>query len=102
MTQSLEAFTLRPVDLTRPNWAASTHKSRCTVFARDELSARRIARNQFRIAVARPMGQPVPMSPWLNDDDVDRKSGGEGKSVSARVDLGGRRIIKQKQTLQHK
>src|SRR3546814_20815132 len=26
----------------------------------------------------------------------DRKSGGEGKSVSVRVDLGGRRIIKKK------
>jgi len=70
MTQSLEAFTLRPVDLTSPNWAASTHKSRCTVFARDERSARRIASNQFRIAVSRTMGQPIPTSPWLNDDDV--------------------------------
>src|SRR3546814_14449457 len=28
----------------------------------------------------------------------DRKSGGEGKSVSVRVDLGGRRIIKKKTT----
>src|SRR3546814_16036574 len=27
---------------------------------------------------------------------VDRKSGGEGKSVSVRVDLGGRRIMKNK------
>src|SRR3546814_14520436 len=27
---------------------------------------------------------------------VDRKSGGEGKGVSVRVDLGGRRIIKKK------
>src|SRR3546814_15792768 len=30
------------------------------------------------------------------DGDVDRKSGGEGKRVSVRVDLGGRRIIKKK------
>src|SRR3546814_18451685 len=28
--------------------------------------------------------------------DIDRKSVGEGKSVSVRVDLGGRRIIKNK------
>src|SRR3546814_16624553 len=28
----------------------------------------------------------------------DRKSGGQGKSVSVRVDLGGRRIIKKKST----
>ena len=70
MTQPLEAFTLRPVDLTRPNWAASTHKSRCTVFARDERAARRIASNQFRIAVASTMGKPSPTSPWLSEDDV--------------------------------
>lgn len=70
MTSPLEAFTLRPVDLTSPNWAASTHKSRCTVFARDERAARRIASNEFRIAVARTMGQPIPSSPWLNEDDV--------------------------------
>jgi len=70
MSIPLEAFTLRPVDLTSPNWAASTHKSRCTVFARDERAARRIASNEFRIAVARTMGQPIPTSPWLNEDDV--------------------------------
>lgn len=70
MTRLLEAFTLRPVDLTSPNWAASTHRSRCTVFARDERTARRIASNEFRIAVARTMGQPLPTSPWLNEDDV--------------------------------
>src|SRR3546814_14206648 len=36
---------------------------------------------------------------FADDDDaggVDRKSGGEGKSVSVRVDSGGRRIIKTK------
>lgn len=70
MTQPLEAFTLRPVDLTSPNWVASTHKSRCTVFARDERAARRIASNQFRIVISRTMGQPIPTSPWLSDEDV--------------------------------
>lgn len=70
MTHALEAFTLRPVDLTRPNWAASTHKSRCTVFAKDEGTARRIASNQFRIVVSRTVGQPNPTSPWMSDDDV--------------------------------
>ncbi|MCW0232592.1 MAG: hypothetical protein OJJ21_03235 [Ferrovibrio sp.] len=70
MTTSLEAFTLRPVDLTSPNWSTSTHKSRCTVFARDEPSARRIASNEFCIAVARTMGRPLPTSPWLDEDEV--------------------------------
>src|SRR3546814_15061833 len=31
--------------------------------------------------------------------DLDRKSGGEGKSVVLRVDPGGRRIIKKKNTI---
>lgn len=70
MTSTLEAFTLRPVDLTSPNWAASTHRSRCTVYARDERMARRIASNEFRLTVARTMGQPVPTSPWLDEDEV--------------------------------
>src|SRR3546814_11696004 len=33
--------------------------------------------------------------------DEDRKSAGSGKSVSVRVDLGGRRILKQKNTRAH-
>lgn len=70
MNANLEAFTLRPVDLTSPNWAVSSHRSRCTVFARDEKAARRIASNEFRIAVVRTMGQPIPTSPWLDEDEV--------------------------------
>lgn len=70
MHQHLEAFVLRPVDLTSSNWLASTHRSRCTVFAKDERAARRIASNEFRIAVVRTMGQPIPTSPWLDEDEV--------------------------------
>jgi len=70
MPPYLEAFTLRPVVLTSPNRAASSHKSRCTVFAQDERAARRIASNEFRITVARTTGQPLPPSSWLNEDDV--------------------------------
>src|SRR3546814_12191824 len=33
--------------------------------------------------------------------DTDRKSVLEGKGVSVRVDLGGRRVIKKKKTIQH-
>src|SRR3546814_15844207 len=36
------------------------------------------------------------------DDGTDRKSVVEGKSVSVRVDLGGRRIIKKKKQQQNK
>src|SRR3546814_19261967 len=35
-------------------------------------------------------------SGWHGAADLDRKSVGEGKSVSVRVDLGGRRSIKKK------
>src|SRR3546814_20706208 len=38
---------------------------------------------------------------WVGNDDnspLDRKSVVEGKSVSVRVDLGGRRILKKKKT----
>src|SRR3546814_13867485 len=39
---------------------------------------------------------------WLPDQiPSDRKSVVEGKSVSVRVDLGGRRIIKKKKTKKH-
>src|SRR3546814_11626876 len=34
--------------------------------------------------------------PFGDAEDADRKGVGEGKSVSTRVDLGGRRIIKKK------
>src|SRR3546814_17939117 len=36
-------------------------------------------------------------SAFVGSETVDRKSVGQGKSVSVRVDLGGRRIIKKKQ-----
>src|SRR3546814_11088842 len=38
----------------------------------------------------------------VSEMERDRKSDGEGKSVSVRVDLGGRRFIKKKRTKQEK
>lgn len=70
MNHPIEALVLRPVNLTSTNWSVSRHRSRCTVFARDERTARRIASNEFRIAVARTMGQPIPTCPWLDEDEV--------------------------------
>src|SRR3546814_19702576 len=64
------------------------------------------------IPVPVPLGGPgivQPMSALLRTDDgalwvpvagagVDRKSGGEGNSVSGRVEIGGRLLIKKKRT----
>src|SRR3546814_12668904 len=41
-----------------------------------------------------PTGRPG--MPGFAPGCLDRKSGGEGKSVAVRVDLGGRRLIKKK------
>src|SRR3546814_17056408 len=38
----------------------------------------------------------MPYTKWEDDEAVDRKSDVSGKSVSVRVELGGRRIIKKK------
>src|SRR3546814_1491829 len=54
-----------------------------------------------RAGARRGRGAPHPRGPGrggLRDYPADRKSVVQGKSVSVRVDLGGRRIIKQKNT----
>src|SRR3546814_12825488 len=49
------------------------------------------------LQAAAEMAPPPPIGIDPNDPQwADRKSVGEGKSVSVRVDLGGRRIIKKK------
>src|SRR3546814_18296761 len=44
---------------------------------------------------------PTPPGRYAGGQVRDRKSGGEGKSVSVRVDLGGRRFIKKKKKNNH-
>src|SRR3546814_11060622 len=62
-----------------------------------------LPRGAIRLPRARPE-TPIPRTgpgaPWQSAKD--RKSVGEGKSVSVRVDLGGRRIIKKKKNTKHK
>src|SRR3546814_15890761 len=54
---------------------------------------------QTRVVRMNPVRTPPPTrSGLVTNGIVDRKSVVEGKSVSVRVDLGGRRIIKTKRT----
>src|SRR3546814_16952097 len=65
------------------------------------IPARRLSRQSFRDVLAAPQrgsaGQSRSRRRW-----TDRKSGAEGKSVSVRVDLGGRRTNKKKKNKQLK
>src|SRR3546814_14892452 len=45
-----------------------------------------------------PTEEPAPTAEPAPEPTADRKSVGEGKSVSVRVDLGGSRIIKKKKS----
>src|SRR3546814_12278558 len=47
------------------------------------------------LLLGEPPVEPDPFEPW-----IDRKSVVQGKSVSVRVDLGGRRIIKKKNRIE--
>src|SRR3546814_11655045 len=65
------------------------------------LRARRVRPPMGRIRAApvhSPPRQSAPATAMQRRVCVDRKSVVEGKSVSVRVDLGGRRIIKKKKT----
>src|SRR3546814_12632177 len=46
--------------------------------------------------IAHPVFMAAAQPRWISDGQGDRKSVVEGTSVSVRVDLGGRRIIKKK------
>src|SRR3546814_16304406 len=60
----------------------------------------------YRIFVSEPRHAPppggYPVLYVLDGNALDRKSVGSGKSVSVRVDLGGRRIINKKKKQQNK
>src|SRR3546814_17845213 len=52
------------------------------------------------VLAAQQVGIPIRLEVRIESSTLrDRKSGGSGKSVSARVDLGGRRSIKKKKLL---
>src|SRR3546814_12675755 len=65
------------------------------------------AREKAQVERLRSLAKSANLDPEFSEqflrfiiDDVDRKSVVLGKSVSARVDLGGRRIIKDKKCLE--
>src|SRR3546814_19665964 len=55
-----------------------------------------LSKAQVRLAQAAMAQRDTSVSDLCKELGIDRKSVGEGKSVSVRVDLGGRRIITKK------
>src|SRR3546814_11733211 len=73
-----------------------------TVPAHFNDSQRQATKDAGKIAgldVKRIINEPTAAALAYGMDKEDRKSGGEGKSVSVRVDIGGRRIIKNKKII---
>src|SRR3546814_11344100 len=68
---------------------------RRTRLARYVLAERGRRRRRGGAGMARPPSPRAARAPRDRLDELDRTSGGSGKSVSVRVDLGGRRIIKK-------
>src|SRR3546814_15947073 len=72
---------------------------------RSRVIARRFAGGNVYIicGVGDVVGQrePVDMAAWNGGECADRTSVGDGKSVSVRVEFGGRRIIKNKKEYDH-
>src|SRR3546814_15403322 len=68
---------------------------------KDSTATKKVGTNTTARGVAAnmPPNTAKPTAFWLAE--LDRKSVVSGKSVSVRVDIGGRRIIKQKNILYH-
>src|SRR3546814_13178456 len=70
----------------------------------DVVEVREASRSQSRIVEALSIATQAGLADWVDVDEkgrkgtfkADRKSVGKGKSVSVRVDRGGRRIYKKK------
>ncbi len=61
----MQLWKLTPLDLSAPNWEASTHKGPVIVRAPDEVEARKAANIKFRFAANKqPIGDPVRHPPW--------------------------------------
>ncbi|MEE9140336.1 MAG: hypothetical protein V3U18_06110 [Alphaproteobacteria bacterium] len=55
---------LMPLDLTDPNWQASSHRGRVVVRAPDEEGARNVAAEAFDVPTRFKPGQGVLAPPW--------------------------------------
>jgi len=61
----MQLWKLTPLDLSAPNWEASTHKGPVIVRAPDEFAARDAANGKFsRAANKQPIGDTVRHPPW--------------------------------------
>ncbi len=61
----MQLWKLTPLDLSAPNWEASTHKGPVIVRAPNEVAARKEANNKFSCAANKqPIGDPVRHPPW--------------------------------------
>ena len=61
----MQLWKLTPLDLSAPNWEASTYIGPAIVRAPDEVAARRAANEKFSHAANKqPIGAPVSHPPW--------------------------------------
>jgi hypothetical protein len=63
-------FKLSPVDLTDPNWEASSHRAAAIVRARDENAARGIAAEAFDVRTGFRPGHGLRVPPWRRHELV--------------------------------
>ena len=60
----MQVWKLTPLDLTDPNWEASSHRGIAIVRAKTEKAARAAAAKAFDVAVRFPPGKGVRTPPW--------------------------------------
>ena len=71
----MQLWKLTPLDLSAPNWEASTHKGPVIVRAPNEVAARKEANNKFGHAASKqPIGDPVRHPPWDHDSLVSAET----------------------------
>jgi hypothetical protein len=56
---------LKPIDLSDPNWEASSHKGAVIVRAANEEQARQVADKAFAVKTRFPPGRGASAPPWL-------------------------------------
>nr|WP_321513119.1 hypothetical protein [uncultured Pseudodesulfovibrio sp.] len=64
-------YELTPIDLSDPDWKASTHHAPCVVRADNERNARLAATLAFFVATGREPGAKLHANPWNQKDKVE-------------------------------